>query len=504
MEIIQRMDESSIGRFKKDSLEDRNQPAYIKLFQHLFRKIQAGAIAESVNESEIRKWAKEHAKSYDDLIANLHKRLLEFLGTEFAASQEEQWHRKMNQRLDQIEALLSMELYNHAFPMIEALEVDLQSRLPEYHGKWTYTLARFIFVKCRWQHSVQGVNLPWVNEIGDLIQSMSHSYATHSRKDSAVPKSEYETQQEWSGSAILLRLRYLHAEHYGDYNERIQSLESYLNAPTIRGFRETTRKQTQRNNEASEIQPGYAEPLDFVEQFFLRLLVTEYACLHGDFQRAAQILKEPYEVPAARVLYPACNLWATYQFYGRRAAYLFATAKEDQGLPLDQFLEYWEEVTLAQMEALPLRMEIHQILIQCGTGRFDLALERTRNLLDLKRKHLANPDLRMIEVLARLETKKECWEEAGKLLAAASKQQDAKWKFAKAFAKFMTRPPYLQHGSHSLIHDMKRKKEAVDEILQLADPSNPTHQLILWRIRRWQAGENLERLDSRHFSSGSI
>ncbi len=346
--------------------------------------------------------------------------------------------KRVNQSLDQAEGLIDMRLLEQAKAILNKLDTEFKTRMPEYDYKWDFAVARFIFVRWRWKHLFTEKALPWMEEIASLVQSMSFSHSSHSRPYVPSPNTSPQTREQWSGSAILLQLRWLHAKHFAEYRAQLDALQEMVSQPVLRNYRnarieETPSQQGQADKE------GYSEPLTAVEQFFLRLNIIEFAASHGDLHTVQSYLGEPYEIPPAKVLYPACNLWSAYQFYQGRMAYMFQGKQlvEDRGngFSLDDFLEFWKMTTAEAIEGLPLRMEIHQILILCGSGQFSKALQRIKELLKV-RENKANPDLRMLEILSIYQCGKEAYEPAYPLLTMANKKakDNPEWQFVKCFA----------------------------------------------------------------------
>jgi hypothetical protein len=490
MAIIEKLDDQEVADFATFATTKRKKAKYHALFRHLIDKSKEGVTKEEIDAADVKRWAKGKG-AYADLIENLYDKLLEFLGKQYAASAEATWYRHVNQLMDQAEALYKKGLRDHAKIALDQVTTIWEAKEEKNTYNWDATIARIALLRQKFAQGQRTDTIVWTEEMTVLADQLSHWSQFRVRKVSDVPPTEHELNREWRSETILLRLMQLHAQYFRDKKGELDGIRQSLNKPSGAALRSIALR---RGIPVTEEQIASAQEtaLNGIESLFMRIYGYHRAVELGDDQSANDFLNfgNHYHY-SGKHFYPAASMWVLLQFQSMRLAHHFKYGKVAEGATAKQAMNQFQTEMEKEFADLPLRLEVYQILIQCGNCQFGTALQMIQQLIETKKtKNAALGSLKMLELLALWETNdNDGWKKQEALPGFLSHKPGEEWVFPKAFAAFMLKAPRLDNETYRVANDMKKLQPEVAKLKEKARPYDPIHQLILWRIHGWESGE---------------
>ncbi|MFM2375928.1 MAG: hypothetical protein RLZZ165_1025 [Bacteroidota bacterium] len=494
MEIIEKLGEQEVKDFSAFATAKREKAKYHTLFRYLIDKTKQGITKDEIDENEVRKWANVKG-SYSDMIGNLHTKLIEFLGRQYAATIEATWYKQVNQLMDQAEALYGKGLREHAKIALEKAVELWESKSEKYHYTWNATSGRLAFIRQRFKQGQQTDKIAWTDEMVAVVGQVASWCRDRIRNVADVPPAERERNEAWRAETIFLRLTQLYAEHFKDGKNELRAISERLDRPSSATLLRMANRQGVSISK-EQLASAQETTLSDIESVFMRICGFNRAVELGDFESANQFLNLDGNCPISGMnFYPAASMWVLFQFQSMRLGFDFKYGRIAEGATDKQILGKF----LAEMETefsyLPIRLELYQILIHFGNCQFEKALQMTRDLMGVKKsKNVVIGPLKMLELLALWELNHtDCWDKREALTGFFARKSGDEWTFPKAFAAFMLKAPRLDEAAYRVAGEMKELKQDVEKLKKKASPCNPVHQLILWRVHGWESGETNRR-----------
>ncbi len=494
MEIIEKLDESEVAAFSSFATSKRNKAKYHTLFRHLIDKSTKGITKDEIEESEVKAWAKGKG-AYADLIENLYDKLLEFLGKQYVATTEATWYKKVNQLMDQSEALYAKGLRDQGKVALDRAAAVWESKEDKDHYTWKAATGRLAFLRHRYARAERSEKIVWMDEMLSVVDSLTEWERNRIRKVSDVPPSEQEQNEAWRAETIFVRLRQLYAEHFGDKDGELSEIFSSLHRPSGASLLIMAKKLGQTITK-EQMESAQEKALNRIESIFMRIYGFKRAVELGEPVAAKQFLNlNENEHYSGRDFYPAASMWVLYQFRSLRLAHNFRFGKAAEGATDKPNPGQLQAEMEKEFSDLPLRLELYQILIQFGNCQFEKVIQMSKALMDAKKtKNAVIGPLKMLELLALWELSHETfWEKRESMESFFRKKSGEEWAFAKAFYQFMLNAPWLNRQPYQVANEMRERLADVKKLEEKASPYDPIHQLILWRIHGWQSGESNRR-----------
>jgi hypothetical protein len=496
MSIIDKLSPEECEAFKAASMEKRKQPKYYQLFQHLKTQSDAGTSAEEISENELRAWAERKTSltaNYSDLIDNLQKKLLDFVGQRYAERQAASWYAEVNQLLDQADGLMEMGLRHHAKVLIEKALAIFEGKNWDYVHQWNTSIGRLCFVQSRYHQNGTENRIVWTDEMHELVNQLSlWEIPQKSRRMHDAKKQEGNAAQTWRVETIFLAIMRLMAQHFGDQKGELNAIRKQYQNPS--SSTKLALNRTRRGHQFKE-QPTspQEEALNDIERVLLRLAAHHLAVQIADIDWTIDIEFIPNSIHPGIHFYPAASMWAMYQFQTHQLAGQFALPRLEKDDSDHKVLSAWQAAMEKEINLLPLRLEFHQVLVMMGNCDFGNALTRIRELLQLKGKQRQAilPQLKLLELLAEFENGNPNHLEIGNNYSNyLFKKTGQEWEFHKAFSQLMQNAHLIDRlGQPATSTTKERLAEVVAKVEASANRFDPAHQLVLWRIRSWASGE---------------
>ncbi len=490
MTVIEKLDATDRKDFEKESNRKRDNPLYWQLFLFLYKKHQSGVSKEELPIEDVKEWAEGKTKNVYDTIDLLYNELIQYVGKKFANSEQATWHRKANAMMDQIEGLYQIGLRKHADIILKKLDAMFIENAPPFRYQWNETVSRLVMLRQSIAQKDTPDQIAWTNEMNRLARMLTESYHHGFKKLSEVKQEELDKNTNWRRETIFLRVIQLHAEFFRDKAKELQNIRTLIQKSSGRNLRLLQRRDEKAQEEVRN-KTAQEETLDDIETMLLRMVGYHRAIELGEPYRASEFLQfdEHSTVPAG-TFYPAISMWVRLQLDYLKLAHLANHQREkDQSTPKLLLSELQRQMD-QKMKELPMRLELYRAIVLFGNGKFHEALKQIQKLLKASKDGVSFADLRMMEVLAMTETNHpEQNQRADSLKSIAANKKDPEWIFVRAFAALMVKIWRMEEESYMMAHNMRELAESTQTLRDLANPHDPVHQLILWRIHGWESGE---------------
>jgi hypothetical protein len=494
MTVIEKLDAADKKAFEKESNKKRENPLYWQLFLFLYKKHQSGVSPEELRIEDVKEWAEGKTKNVYDTIDLLYNELIQYIGKKFAKSEQATWHRQAHAMMDQVEGLYPLGLRKHAEIILKKLDAMFTENAPPFRYQWNETVSRLVMLRQSIAQRDTPDQIAWTNDMNRLARMLTESYHYGFRKLSEVKQEELEKNTKWQRETIFLRVIQLHAEFFRDKEKELQNIQSLIPRSAGRLLRALQRRD-QAGKEVIRDKTAQEETLDHIESMLIRLYGYQRAIELAQPYKANDFLNfDDQNVISGTTFYPASSMWVLDQLQSLKLAH--AIHYKTQPPTVKSQLHGLQREMERKVTDLPLRLELYQILVLYGNGKFHEALDRIQKLLKAKKESTSFADLRMMEVLAMTDTNDKTRDQrADSLRSIAANKKEPEWVFVRAYAALMVKMWFIGHNSSSIVHNMKDLVSLTQPIKDMANPYDPVHQLILWRIHGWESGESSGKVE---------